>query len=179
MGAMDVPVDSDELPRLHALARTGAFAKYTRVLSSPLERCLTTASVLAGGAVEVEVDPRLRERSLGRWEGMSRRSVEQRFPESFLADSVGQSAGAPVMDARATPPEGEPFGDFCGRISDLLDELRRLPAAEGPVLVVTHNGWIRTAQYLCGAFEDHQIYRASAVALRPVRLSLDRMGTVH
>src|SRR5687768_13413253 len=51
------------------------------VYSSPLGRALETATILAG-PLRLEPQPRdgLREISHGRWEGLTRSEVEERFP---------------------------------------------------------------------------------------------------
>ncbi len=54
------------------------------IVSSDLSRALTTARALADlTALPINVDPRLRESGLGRWEGLTRVDVERDFPEEW------------------------------------------------------------------------------------------------
>lgn len=50
------------------------------------------------------------------------------------------------LDVTVTPPGGEELDALIARVGGFLTEL---PAA-GRAVVVSHNGWIRTAQYLAG-----------------------------
>ena len=53
------------------------------IYSSDLARAAETAAIIAGTlGVEVRVDPRLRERSFGDWEGLNAEEIEQRFAEA-------------------------------------------------------------------------------------------------
>ncbi len=53
------------------------------------------------------------------------------------------------LDVTLTPPGGEPFDDLHARVAAFLDDVAP-PAAAASIVLVTHNGWIRTAQYLAG-----------------------------
>jgi broad specificity phosphatase PhoE len=55
-----------------------------RILTSPLERALETARILAAGrGIAVEPDDRLMERDYGAWEGMTIEQIQARFPSEF------------------------------------------------------------------------------------------------
>lgn len=94
-GQIDVPLD--EVGRWQA--RTAAatlLARYepTVIVSSDLTRAQETAAFLArvAGLGVVGVDPRLRERSFGDWEGMTGDEITSRWPEAF---DVWRSGGDP------------------------------------------------------------------------------------
>jgi glucosyl-3-phosphoglycerate phosphatase len=56
----------------------------TAIVTSDLLRAAQTAAPLGElTGVEVAVDARLRERSLGHWEGLTRDEVQQRYPQEF------------------------------------------------------------------------------------------------
>lgn len=82
------------------------------VYASPMKRTRETAALIAGERADLQpnVDPGLREIDHGRWEGLTRKEVEQRFPDEYAtweADPFGFApeggeAGVAVM-ARALP----------------------------------------------------------------------------
>lgn len=101
-------VGRHQVQRLSARLAAGEFAA---VYASPLSRTVETAAILARPhGLEVTAADGLREISHGRWEGLTRREVEQRFPGEYasweadpftFAPEQGES-GLAVM-ARALP----------------------------------------------------------------------------
>lgn len=129
-GSVDLPLS--EWGRLEALrlrARLGA-AAFDRILCSDLRRCRETLE-LALPDCTPEADSRLRELDFGGWEG---RTYEEclALDAARLQDWVDDPTGT-------TPPEGEPFEAFRGRVDAVHDAL----PAHGCVLIVTHGGPIR------------------------------------
>jgi probable phosphoglycerate mutase len=103
------------------LADCGARA----VFSSDLRRAVQTALPIAQRlGVPVTLEPDLRERSLGEFEGQH-------------SDKVWSAAYDTWGDSRWQPPGGESINDVCTRVTRFLDHLstRRDGA---PVVVVTH-----------------------------------------
>jgi probable phosphoglycerate mutase len=103
------------------LAGSGACAVY----SSDLRRALQTARPIAQAlGVSITEDPDLRERSLGRFEGLD-------------SEDVWAAADAAWTDPGWRPPGGESILDVGDRVQRFLARLR-VRAAGGPVVVVTH-----------------------------------------
>ena len=100
-----------------------------RTLSSPLTRCLETASLLR---LIPEVDPRLTEMDWGAYEGHTLAELQQTFGFDLMANE------ARGLDFR--PPDGESPRDVQHRVDPLLAELA---TAGRPTLAVTHRGVIR------------------------------------
>src|SRR5207248_1355843 len=109
--------------------------KIVAVFASPLGRTVETAQILARPHnLEVQTRDGLREISHGRWEQLTRREVEERFPEEaaewekdpFTFAPVGGESGLAVT-ARALPV--------------LLDVEREHPGQN--VLVISHKATIR------------------------------------
>jgi glucosyl-3-phosphoglycerate phosphatase len=97
------------------------------VLSSDALRAVQTASPIGDiTGLRVRLDKRLRERSLGHWEGLTRDEVASRYPDEF-ADWV---AGRDV-----TRRGGETRAEVAARARAVVDEL---PEVELAVLV-THS----------------------------------------
>jgi broad specificity phosphatase PhoE len=83
----------------------------TAVYSSPLSRTVETARIIAGVcALEIETRDGLREIGHGRWEGLRRKEVEERYPDEYAAweedpftfAPEGAESGVAVL-ARALP----------------------------------------------------------------------------
>lgn len=121
-----------------AIARLTEVATITAVWTSDLVRARRTGELIAKrlGLGGVRAEPRLRERDVGAWSGLTRDEIEERWP-GYLA-------------ARRSPPDFE--GDDA-----LLERARAGLAAAvdgtgtGDVLVVTHGGVIRTIERSLGA----------------------------
>ena len=165
MGQLDPPVDSDGMEAA-LMAGKKDWALFTGlVLCSPLRRATASAAALFP-AGQVQIDSRLQERGLGCWQGMSHAEAQAGWPEAFPTGSA--------IDPLFTPPDGEKFDDFVGRVADFLDDASRW----GDVpLAVTHNGWIRTAMYLTGAISLQDIFREPVPHLQLVRLDLVGLTT--
>jgi len=103
----------------------------SRIVSSDLARARRTAELVAPAGLAVEVEPVWRERRAGDWTGLTRAEIESRFP-GWLA-------------ARRSPPGFEGDDELLERTLPALDALVR-GHDDGPVLVVTHGGVIRTLE---------------------------------
>ncbi len=115
----------------HRLAREPIRALY----ASPLQRTMETAALLAAPhRLEVRPRPELREISHGHWEQLTRREVEERFPDEaaewdrdpYTCAPVGGESGL-MVTARALPA--------------LLDIVRSHTGQK--VIVVSHKATIR------------------------------------
>ena len=121
-----------------ATVRLAQVAAVTAVWVSDLVRARRTGELIAQrlDLDAVREEPRLRERDVGAWSGLTRAEIEQRWP-GYLA-------------ARRSPPDFE--GDEA-----LLERTRAGLAAvvdgsdSGDVVVVTHGGVIRTIERSLGA----------------------------
>jgi len=110
-GATDVALSAGGREQARLLAVRLSGERIAAVYASPLGRTLETARILAEPhALEVQTRDGLREISHGRWEQMTRREVEERFPDEAaewerdpytFAPSGGESGLA--VTARALP----------------------------------------------------------------------------
>src|ERR1041385_2108585 len=81
-GATDVELSDEGREQVRRLSERLAGEKIKAVYASPLGRTVETAEILAKPhSLPVEKCDGLREISHGRWELMTRREVEERFPE--------------------------------------------------------------------------------------------------
>ena len=121
-GATDVALSEEGREQARRLADRLAHEKISAIYASPLGRTVETARILAAPhKLEVQVREGLREINHGRWEQMTRREVEQKFPEEAaewekdpytFAPQGGESGLA--VTARALPVLIDLVQHHCG-----------------------------------------------------------------
>jgi broad specificity phosphatase PhoE len=126
------------------------------IYASDLRRAVETAQIVAERlGLEVKVDPRLRERGFGAWEGLTRAEIEVSFREDFDRWRTGAGFGADDAERHET---------FAARIEAFLaDVLARHP--DETVLVIAHGGSIRVVQAVASGLDylqDRRSIRALA-----------------
>ena len=95
------------------------------IVASPLGRARRTAELIAeclDPRPALRLDERLREISLGAWDGLDRRAIRTHLGAAFVE-----------FEWYFMTPEGERYDGFAGRIAAWLAEPRA-----GPVIVVCH-----------------------------------------
>ena len=140
-GHLDIALNTEGLRQAAALGTGLADEQIDAVISSDLQRAQQTALALAcGRGLAVGVDPMLRERCYGGFEGLLYAEIEQRFPAQFAAwqardiDSV-MPAGARVAES---------FRQFFDRCtSAILTHAARHPGQT--VALVAHGGVLECA----------------------------------
>jgi broad specificity phosphatase PhoE len=159
LGRADIPLTATGEQQAAAIAHRFAGEPLDRILSSPLERCRTTARYLAGErGLEVEHRDELLELDVGHTEGITFPAMREQFRD-FLAAWSGPDGHRMPM------PGGESVEDVHRRLAPLLDELR--VADHARVALVTHNFVIRIALcHLLGAGLDR--FRSFTVDLASV-----------
>ena len=121
-GATDVALSEEGREQARRLAVRLGNEKISAIYASPLGRTAETAQILAAPhKLEVQVRDGLREINHGRWEQMTRREVEQKFPEEAaewekdpytFAPQGGESGLA--VTARALPVLIDLVQHHCG-----------------------------------------------------------------
>jgi probable phosphoglycerate mutase len=107
--------------RLCALPEVAA----AEIIASPIGRAQQTAEIIAlclGRTGPLSLDKRLREISLGAWDGLDRREIRTRM-----------GAGFAEFEWYFQTPDGESYDEFAGRIAAWLEEI-----GERPVIAVSH-----------------------------------------
>ena len=83
-GHRDIPLNAAGVAQAALAAPTVAALQPEVIVSSDLQRALATAQAVADRAgLPVQVDPRLRETSLGLWEGLTRAEVMEGWPGAW------------------------------------------------------------------------------------------------
>src|SRR5580765_4014677 len=134
-GATDVALSDEGREQTRRLAERLSDEKIVAVYASPLGRTVETAQILAAPhKLEVQTRDGFREISHGRWEQMTRREVEEKFPEEAAEWEKDPYTFAPVG--------GESGLAVTARALPALIELVRTHPGEN-ILVVSHKATIR------------------------------------
>ncbi|HKO49732.1 MAG TPA: histidine phosphatase family protein [Polyangiaceae bacterium] len=134
-GATDVALSDEGQQQARALGERLAEAEIAAVYASPLQRTIATAHLIAAPhRLPVTADAGLREIDHGRWEQLTRREVEQRFPEEYLNWE---------SDPFTFAPEGGESG--LSVMARALPVVRRIVVAnpDRTVAIVSHKATIR------------------------------------
>ena len=128
-GRGNVPLTDRGLAQASAVAARLAGLPLAAVVTSPLERCVRTAEVIAGpGRTPVVVDDDVIECDFGAWEGLTFGEVRERWPAEFEAWQ-GSTAVA--------PPGGESLAAVAERVTRATERLRS-GYGPGTVVLVSH-----------------------------------------
>jgi probable phosphoglycerate mutase len=133
-GHTDVELDEAGVAQAERAARLLAALRPGLIVSSDLRRAADTAAHLARLCrLEVRFEPALRERSGGRWEGLTGAEIGARFPVSYAAWRSGEDVA---------PDGGESSEEVAVRVVGAVEKaVADLP--DGVVVVVTHGGAAR------------------------------------
>jgi probable phosphoglycerate mutase len=134
----------------HAAASIGAV---DAVVASDLQRARVTAEVIASqlGIGPVEVDPDLRERDAGEWQGLTRTQIHTQWPGYLPDDPVHGTASSKGRLTRR-PPSYEDDGHLVDRALRSLHRMADV-VGHGEVLAVTHGGLIHAVEHHLGVSE--------------------------
>ncbi|HEY1583091.1 MAG TPA: histidine phosphatase family protein [Chthoniobacterales bacterium] len=134
-GATDVELSDEGRDQARRLGERLRTEEVAAVYASPLGRTVETAKLIAQPhGLEVVKRDGLREISHGRWEQMTRREVDEKFPEEAAAWEEDPYTFAPVG--------GESGLAVTARALPVLLEIVRTHCDEG-VVVVSHKATIR------------------------------------
>jgi broad specificity phosphatase PhoE len=134
-GATDVELSDEGREQTRRLAERLSGEKIAAVFASPLGRTVETARILAKPhQLEVQTRDGLREINHGHWEQLTRREVEERFPEEAAEWEKDPYTFAPLG--------GESGLAVTARALPVLIQLVREHPGEN-ILVVSHKATIR------------------------------------
>jgi broad specificity phosphatase PhoE len=148
----------------HRLAALPEAAAAT-IVASPIGRARRTAEIIAeclGRTDPPLLDERLREISLGSWDGLDRREIVARAPVLFEGDGY--------WEWYFQTPDGETYDGFAGRIAAWLAEPR-----DGPLIVIAHGIVTRVLRGLYAGLPRSQALR---LAVPQDRIFLLAHGTL-
>jgi broad specificity phosphatase PhoE len=126
-GHTDVPLNARGREQARGLAEELADARLAAIYSSDLSRAHETAvAVAVTQGLEPVVDPRLREKNFGSWEGLTDVEIAERFPDAV----------------RGRWGDGETTEEVAARVIEAV-EVICARHGDAAVLVVSHGGPLR------------------------------------
>ncbi|RIJ77112.1 histidine phosphatase family protein [Nakamurella silvestris] len=132
-GHTDIPLNAVGRRQALAAAPSVAALEPQVVVASDLSRAQeTAAAVTALSGHTVRTDPRLRETSMGEWEGLQREQVIEGWPEIW--------AEWRTTSAHASPPGGESRWQVALRANEVVQDLEK--GEHTRALLVAHGGLI-------------------------------------
>jgi broad specificity phosphatase PhoE len=136
------------------------------IVASPLGRARHTAEIIAeclsnnrGRPGTIRFDERLREISLGSWDGLDKRDIRRRAPELFTGEE-GR------WEWYFGSPDGETYECFAGRIAAFLADL-----GDAPVIAVSHGVTTRVLRGLYAGLPRGEALRLTVPQDRIFRLA--------
>jgi ribosome silencing factor RsfS/YbeB/iojap len=134
-GQTDVDLDETGVAQADRAARLLASLRPQLIVSSDLRRAANTAAPLARlSRLEVRLEPALRERSGGWWEGLTGAEIGERFPANYAAWRRGEDV---------SPDGGESSQEVATRVVGAVEKAVADLADGGVGVVVTHGGAAR------------------------------------
>ena len=136
-GKTDIPLSDVGRAQALTLAERVRPHQIAQIHASDLSRARETAEIVAStlGVARISVDPRLRERGFGCFEGLTREECAERHSEAWQRY---------LADRRDTPSDAEPFDEVVARVIAGLTAVAALAEPAGHVLVVSHGAAIRS-----------------------------------
>jgi probable phosphoglycerate mutase len=140
-GHLDIALNEEGRRQAVALGRALAVEQFDAIYSSDLMRARQTAEQLAAGrGIPVHVDPGLRERCFGGFEGMLYADISERYPQAY--------AEWKARDIDARFPEGvhvaETLREFSQRAVDSIIRIANRHRHQ-KIALVTHGGVLECA----------------------------------
>jgi broad specificity phosphatase PhoE len=179
-GRFDSPLTQRGIAQARAIGQLLATlpeAAFAPIVTSPQGRARRTAELILeqlNTRAELRLDDRLRELSLGAWDGLTYGEVASRSPGIFEGDGR--------YEWYFRSPDGESYDSFAGRIADWLNEPDHPPST----IVVAHGlvtrilrglyaGLPRAVAFTLPVRQD-QIFRLSAGMIEALAVPGDQVG---
>lgn len=135
-GQIDIPLNATGIAQATEAAKVLARTEPSAIVTSDLSRAVDTAEALANLLkVDVVIDERLRERSFGDWEGLTRDEILQGWPEAFAQWRSGEHPSGVNAESRA---------DLGTRFAECVNEWSRKYEISDTVIYVAHGAAIST-----------------------------------
>ena len=136
-GWVDKPLTARGETQAQAVAKRFEREKLEAIYSSDLSRARRTAELIAQPhKLEVRVESAFRELSYGVWEGLGLEEIERDWLDLWRARQADAE--------NVAPPEGENYADLWRRLKPAWESLVNGFGKEANVVLVAHNGTIRT-----------------------------------
>lgn len=130
LGSIDMPLNPAGVKEAEAFRKTVADFKPDVILTSPLERAMQTAKIIAPGGVPVVAEPLALERNPGQLEGMNQAEILAACPGAEYIKKRG-------INYCVNPPDGESLEQAKKRVEKLFGEILRRYRGQ-KVIIVSH-----------------------------------------
>lgn len=167
LGQRDIPLSAAGQAELAATAEALADVHLAEIISSPLQRALQSAEIVARArGIEVARDPRLTDFQLGKWSGMAQ--------EAILATPEFQRFLASPTSERI--PGGESLEEIRRRAVAAIEQAITDNPAGDAIAIVSHAGIIRVllAHYLGAPVTNYHRIRVSPGSISILSFADDR-----
>ena len=136
-GQEDIPLNALGRSQAEAAAQALSASGIDRIVSSDLRRAHETAEALsAATGAGLELDARLREISVGEWQGRTRDEIAGIWPEELAAWFSG---------ADMRPPGGESRRESSARVVTAIREIVAAAGEDETLAIVAHGAVLRGA----------------------------------
>lgn len=164
VGSSDFELSPEGRLQAKRWARILIEVNFTLALASPLRRAVQTAELILSGRPDhapLRLDPKLREISLGLWEGRTKDWIRRRYSQDW------EARGRDLINH--PPPGGESLADLAARVWPAFQRLAREAAGHRHTLVVAHQAVIRVIlSRLPGSWPNNPL----EIGLPPAALNL-------
>jgi len=136
-GKTDIPLSDVGRAQARTLGERLCDRGITQIYASDLSRARETAEIVGAtlGVARLSVDPRLRERGFGCFEGLTREECAERHAEAWARY---------LTDRRSTPADAEPQDEVVARVVAAMTAIAESANRIGHTLVVSHGAAIRS-----------------------------------
>lgn len=170
-GALNVPLTEKGRRQAESIMDSEYILSLDEVYSSDLIRAHETAKLMIQKTnLELKVDRRIRERSLGIFEGEFRDELEIKYPEYFKKEDQLKFR----RDFVAKAPEGENYTEVCARLTDFFSEFDL--TSDLKIGIVSHIHAIRCMLYLLLGLTKEEILKVAVPNSEPIVLEGTAFG---
>lgn len=170
-GALNVPLTEKGRMQAESIMDSEYILSLDEIYSSDLIRAHETAKIMIQKTnLEVKVDKRIRERSLGIFEGEFRDELEIKYPEYFKKEDQLKFR----RDFVAKAPDGENYTEVCARLKDFFSEFDF--TSELKIGIVSHIHAIRCMLYLLLGLTKEEILKVAVPNSEPIVLEGTEYG---
>lgn len=133
LGQKDVELNETGIKQAHELGKKMEKLNIDLIISSSMTRAKQTAEIINGYIHKtVKIEPRLIERNIGVYDGLTLKEVQEKFQKGYTSK----------MAYNKTPPDGESSQEVQERVFAVMDELKK-NCHDKNILIISHSFIIR------------------------------------
>jgi probable phosphoglycerate mutase len=133
LGQKDVELNETGKKQAHELGKRMKKLNIDLIVSSPMLRAKQTAEIVNGYVHKtLEIEPRLKERNIGVYEGLTLSEVQERYQKGYTSE----------MAYNKKPANGESSQEVQERVFAAIDELKKNNPNKN-ILIISHSFIIR------------------------------------